>query len=285
MKCDLHVHTFHSGMCTVPLLNRICKESYTSPEEAYEKLKKLGMDLVTVTDHDSIDAVEHLRKHPDFFLSEEVTVTLPGNSCAHVGVYDITERQHIEIQRRRDDVPGLISYLNEQELFFSINHVFSSLTGPRTIADFELFIEQFPAMETRNSAMLACANRAATELASRFGKPQLGGSDSHALRSVGRAYTEVSDARDKEEFMSAIRTGRAAVHGPSGSYFLLTAEVLSIVASLLKAKPAALVLTPLLALLPLVLLGNYGREVLFAAIWRSRLRNAFAGVPALEVAG
>ena len=56
MKCDLHVHTVHSGMCTVPLLNRICRESYSSAQYVYETLKRCGMDLVTVTDHDSISA-------------------------------------------------------------------------------------------------------------------------------------------------------------------------------------------------------------------------------------
>src|SRR5260370_23512242 len=61
MRCDLHVHTIHSGMCTVPGLRRICRESYNDPLAVYEKLKRLGMDLVTIADHDSIDAVEALR--------------------------------------------------------------------------------------------------------------------------------------------------------------------------------------------------------------------------------
>ena len=96
MKCDLHVHTVHSGMCTVPLLNRICRESYSGPQEVYETLKQRGMDLVTVTDHDSINAAEALRRHPDFFLSEEVTCRTPRGTELHMGVYDIAERDHIE---------------------------------------------------------------------------------------------------------------------------------------------------------------------------------------------
>ena len=101
MRCDLHVHTDRSGMCTVPLARRFCQESYNDPMEVYWGLKRRGMDLVTVTDHDSIDAVECLRHYPDFFLSEEVTCTLPSGTGVHVGVYDITERDHTEIQRRR----------------------------------------------------------------------------------------------------------------------------------------------------------------------------------------
>src|SRR5215467_6515959 len=131
MRCDLHVHTRHSGMCTIPVLRRICRESYNDPLAVYEKLKRLGMDLVTITDHDSIDAVEELRSKPDFFLSEEVSCRLPSGTRLHVGVYNITERDHIEIQRRREDFAALSAYLQEHDLFFSANHVFSSLTGRR----------------------------------------------------------------------------------------------------------------------------------------------------------
>jgi predicted metal-dependent phosphoesterase TrpH len=66
MKCDLHVHSQHSGMCSTPLVGRICRESYSAPERIYATLKKRGMDLVTLTDHDSIGAAESLRHRPDF---------------------------------------------------------------------------------------------------------------------------------------------------------------------------------------------------------------------------
>ncbi len=65
----------HLACATLPFLDRICRESYNQPEEVYTRLKQLGMSIVTLTDHDSIDAGEVLRKYPDFFLSEEATVT------------------------------------------------------------------------------------------------------------------------------------------------------------------------------------------------------------------
>ena len=128
MRCDLHVHTKHSGMCTLPLLRRVCRESYNDPLEVYETLKRSGMDLVTITDHDSIGAVETLRGKPDFFLSEEVTCTLPSGTELHVGVYDITERDHIEMQRRRHDFESLFAWLFDNNLFFSANQ--GGISGP-----------------------------------------------------------------------------------------------------------------------------------------------------------
>ena len=117
MRCDLHVHSVASGMCSTPVLNRICRESYNDAAEVYERLKTLGMSIVTVTDHDSIDAAEALRKYPDFFLSEEVTVRMPSGTEIHLGVYDIRERDHVEIQRRRNDFISLVMYLSERKLF------------------------------------------------------------------------------------------------------------------------------------------------------------------------
>src|SRR5215471_15467885 len=181
MRCDLHVHTIHSGMCTVPLINAVCRESYNDPLAVYDRLKRLGMDLVTVTDHDSIDAVEALRGRPDFFLSEEGTCTLPSGTELHVGVYDITERDHIELQRRRRDFESLFAWLVDHNLFFSANHVFSSLTGRRAAADFELFESAFPALETGNGHMRRRNNRAAAFLADLSARAEVGGSDAHAM--------------------------------------------------------------------------------------------------------
>ncbi len=79
-------------MCNTPGLSRICRESYNQPEEVYHRCKKRGMSIVTVTDHDSIDSAEELRKYPDFFLSEEVTVRMPSGTELHLGVYGIAKK-------------------------------------------------------------------------------------------------------------------------------------------------------------------------------------------------
>src|SRR5260370_2999106 len=129
MGCDLNVSWMASGMFSFPGLNRICRESYNDPAEVYDQLKRMSMSIVTLTDHDSIDGAEILRRHPDFFLSEEVTVRMPSGTEMHMGVYGITERDHVEIQRRRSDFIALLMYLTERKLFFTPNHVFSRFTA------------------------------------------------------------------------------------------------------------------------------------------------------------
>jgi len=270
----MHVHTIHSGMCTVPVMRSFCRECYTEPEALYEGLKRLRMDLVTVTDHDSIDAAEPLRRHDDFFLSEEVTCTMPSGTGIHLGVYDITEAQHVAIQRRRQGLRALLGYLDEQGLFFTISHVFSSLTGRRDAADFDWFALRFPGFETLNGHMLQRLNRRSAEMAAELGKAPVGGSDAHTLESAGRAWTEVAGARTKKEFVAAVRGGRAGVAGEAGSYVKLTRDVLRICVSMAKENPATLVAAPLALLVPLVTAGNYVTETVFGWRWAAQLRRS-----------
>ena len=273
MRCDMHIHTRHSGMCTVPWMDRVCRESYNTPGAVYEELKRRGMDLVTITDHDGIGAVEELRRHPDFFLSEEVSCTLPGGRRLHVGVYDITERQHIELQRRRDDFPALLAYLREQRLFFTANHLFSGLTGPRAEADFLLMLEVFPGFETLNGHMMPAVNEAAAWLAALGDKARIAGSDAHAMATLGRTYTEVPWARSKTEFLSGVRWGMARLCGESGSYSKLTETVLTIGCGMVTESPLTAALLPLACLLPVVTAANCIREAAFARYWRKRLEQ------------
>jgi predicted metal-dependent phosphoesterase TrpH len=253
------------------VIKAFCLESYSEPEAVYSRLKRQGMSLVTITDHDSIDAVEILRRHSDFFVSEEVTCSLPSGSQMHVGVYDIDDRQHVEVQRRRDDFPSLIAYLREQDLFYSANHIFSSLTGRRTMADFECFEAEFDAFETQNGCMLEVTNRNAAEFAARTGKIAVGGSDAHTISTAGCCWTEVSGARNKDEFLAGLRHRRATVHGDHGSYFKLTRDILEIGVSMVRTTPQTAPLALLGGLAPVVTFINYICEKRFSKVWSKRL--------------
>jgi predicted metal-dependent phosphoesterase TrpH len=257
-------------MCEVPLLRAVCRESYNQPRAVYEKLKRLGMDLVTITDHDSIDAVEELRRYDDFFLSEEVSCVLPTGTRLHVGVYDITERDHLELQRRRSDFESMAAWLRERNLFFTANHVFSRLTGRRVLADFELVESFFPGIETRNGAMLQRANENAAVLADLMAKAEVGGSDAHSHASVGSAYTVVPPACNKREYLEGLRNGLGKARGASGGYYKLTRDVLWIALSMMGERPWTASLAPLMLAVPVVTLGNYLAESVFARWWMAR---------------
>jgi len=276
----------------MPVLKAFCLESYSDPEEVHATLKRRGMDLVTLTDHDSLEGCEALRGHADFFASEEVTCRMPSGTEAHIGVYDLTPRQHVEIQRRRTDLPALLAYLGEQNLFFSVNHVFSALTGARKEEDFRWFMDEFPAFETLNGHMLPETNRLAARLARRTEKISLGGSDAHTVCAAATAYTEVPGATNKAEFLAGLRRGFCRARGSSGSYALTTRVALRVVWEVLREERWTAVLAPLAMLVPAFTYGNFASEQIFARHWarrivppRRRRRNARSVRPTLRPVG
>jgi predicted metal-dependent phosphoesterase TrpH len=273
MRCDLHIHSIASGMCNTPGLSRVCRESYNDPEETYQRLKHRDMSIVTITDHDSIEAAEVLRRHPDFFVSEEVTVTMPSGCEMHLGVYGITERDHLEVQRRRKDFIALLMYLTERKLFFSVNHLFSGLTGCRDEDDYSWFASYVPAFETRNGQMWTRANAGAEMLAKRLGKIGTAGSDAHTPAGVGLTYTEVSGARTAAEFLAGLRAGRGTIHGVHGSYAKITADVYRIIGALFDEKPWMVPVAPITLLVPFITAGHWLNEIRFCRKWSAELNN------------
>jgi len=271
MRSDLHVHSTGSGPCNTPGLTRLCRESYNQPAEVYDRCKRRGMSIVTLTDHDSIDAAEALRQHKDFFLSEEATVRMPSGTEMHLGVYGINERDHQEIQRRRSDFVALLMYLTERKLFFSVNHIFSGLTGRRAAEDFDWLASYVPAIEVRNGQMWAEANRSAERLAATLGKATIAGSDSHTLAGVGLTFTEVAEARTVEEFLSGLRRGHGVIHGAHGHYGKLTLDIYRFVGGVLWEKPWAAVLLPLTVFIPFLTAGHWLNEIRFCKQWTARV--------------
>jgi hypothetical protein len=148
-----------------------------------------------------------------------------------------------------------------------VNHVFSSVTGRRENEDFAWFENYFPAVETLNSHMLESANSDAAALARRWKKAAIGGSDAHALASVGTAYTEVTGARDKDEFFAALRSGQGSVMGESGSFSKLTRDVFSIGFEMMREKYWTALLAPLAFLVPAITFLNYCSERSFRNRW------------------
>jgi predicted metal-dependent phosphoesterase TrpH len=240
--------------------------------------RRRGMDLVTLTDHDTIEGALEIAALPNTFVSEEVTCTLPSGRRLHLGVFDLTERHHERIARLRNDAEALFAYLDEQRLPACINHPFSALTGRRETPDLHLAVARLPLVEARNGMMSASLNALATTVARGAGRGLVGGSDAHTLASVARAFTMVPSARSRGEFLAGLRRGLTMPAGHSGGYRPMTADVSRILASAYAAAArdvgqggsdlvrllGLLAVLPLVPLLPLVTATVFGREQLFA---------------------
>lgn len=279
MRCDLHVHSWYSGRPDIPVLDQLGRECYSDPLAVYARARQRGMDLVTLTDHDSIEGALCLASLPDSFVSEEVTLVLEGGRQLHVNVFDLDEPQHAKLQARRRDPEAFFAFLAEERLPASVNHLFSALTGARELADLRLPLGRLPLIEALNGAMPETHNQQARAVGLASGMAAVGGSDAHSLSHVARAFTSVPGARSREEFLAGLRIGRCVAKGRSGSYARLTTEVARIFAAgyaetghelvagrgSLARLAACAALAPCLPLIPLFTLAVYARELRFGA--------------------
>jgi predicted metal-dependent phosphoesterase TrpH len=239
LRADLHLHSCHSGYAGHLRFLRAL-DCYSRPDDVYATAKSRGMDLVTITDHDSIDGcLDFLNRHPDtsdFFVSEEIECRFPDVDLkVHVAAYDITEAIHREIQPLRRDVFEAAAYLRSKGVFYAFNHPFFFFRGQMPIDQYLAAIaNHFPAVEARNGTMLREHNELTEAIVARWAAGGValattGGSDAHTLRGVGTTYTEAPGAT-LAQFLASLRAGRARVAGVHGSVLREAREIYGVVA-------------------------------------------------------
>src|SRR3954453_13584447 len=123
-RADLHCHSEASQESKLGVQRALgLPECATPPEEVYSLAKRRGMDLVTITDHDTIAGVLQLAGRPDVFISEELTARFRGEPQAvHALCLGITPDDHEWLQAHADDVEGGAAYLREREIACALAH-------------------------------------------------------------------------------------------------------------------------------------------------------------------
>ncbi len=151
-KCDLHIHSRYSARSEEWLFRRLdFPDSYTDPRELYGELLKLGMDYVTITDHDTIEGSLQISNLPHTFVSEQVTTYFPQDQCKiHVLVWGISEAQHRDIERARDNIFELQRYLHTSQIAHAVAHPFYSINGKLEASHLERLILLFKHFEGIN---------------------------------------------------------------------------------------------------------------------------------------
>jgi predicted metal-dependent phosphoesterase TrpH len=232
-KADLHCHSVYSTFKYFRIANT--RDSYNRPEEVYRLAKERGMDFVTLTDHDSIDGCLYLlNEYPDltdFFISEEVETWFPDTrQRIHVNVFDISERQHAEIQRLRANIYDLHAYLRQERVLASANHMFQNYrmrNSPRQYL--EEMLRMFDVFEVKNGAMASQHNRLIEDLMAlvrekRGAVSLVAGSDAHTLSPLALVYT-VAEAGTYKDFLGKIRAGECFVWGSEMGFRVLLSDV------------------------------------------------------------
>jgi len=244
LRADLHVHSWHSARAN-HLRFLHARDCYSEPGAVYATAKARGMDLVTITDHDTVDGcVEFLTHHSsadDFFISEEIECRFPDVDLkVHIGAYDIDERIHREIQPLRRNIFEAAAYLRAEGVFYALNHPFFFYKGQLPLEEYlRAALRLFQAFEVRNGTMLAAHNGLTYDIVSTAhgsGAPlgTIGGSDSHTLMGIGTTFTEAPGST-RHEFLQSLRAGRGRAGGRHGSTWREAQEIYGVVANYWKS--------------------------------------------------
>jgi predicted metal-dependent phosphoesterase TrpH len=240
LKIDLHVHSNHSGFTSNLRVFR-SRDCYSNPETVYRKARARGMDLVTITDHDSIDGcLELLDRHPDatdIVMGEEIECRVPGHGIrVHIGAFGLTERHHREAQALRGNVHEMAAFLRSEGVALVLHHPFHFFRGEVDVRSYlEPLLPLVHGVEVRNATMLAGHNDLAATIATAWNAiashhhlGETGGSDAHVVRHIAAAYTE-APGRTREEFVESLKRGESRAAGVHGTMGRLAFEIYGVV--------------------------------------------------------
>ena len=151
-RADLHVHSRFSNKSPIWAIRKInCPESYTSPEFIYTTAIKMGMDYVTITDHDTIGGALEIAHLPGAFISVEVSTYFPENNCKiHVVVLDISENTFKDIVSLSKNVYELVAYLRKAAIIHFVAHPLFDMNGRLTEEIVEKMLLLFDVFEVKN---------------------------------------------------------------------------------------------------------------------------------------
>lgn len=234
-KADLHLHSKASNLPGGWFSKLIgCQESYTEPLELYKRLKERGMTYITITDHNTIEGVLEIAHFPEVFISCEYTVAFPEGGIVHVLVYGLTEKDHQELLKLRENIYDFVKYLKLQSIPHTLAHPLYSVEKKVLNKNFvEKLILLFDNWEVINSSRgdgvryieeaIARAYDGWDKIYSLAEKHKIepqrtrerisftAGSDDHGGMDVGRTWTAIEKASTKEEFLKGIWEGKTFV--------------------------------------------------------------------------
>jgi glycosyltransferase involved in cell wall biosynthesis len=198
------------------------------------------MDFFTLTDRDTLDGCLSIAGRPGVFLSEEVSAQFPEDrTTVPVLVWGITEEDHRDLQRLREDIYELQRHLAARGLAHAVAHPLHRLDDRLKLAHVEklvLLFRHFEAVNgTRDALSSAVLRRVLgslteakiAELADRHGieptyrraweKVTVGGSNDRSGLFVANAWTETAPVADAAAFLLEVREGRCTAGGAGGT--------------------------------------------------------------------
>jgi predicted metal-dependent phosphoesterase TrpH len=186
VNVELHCHTYHS------------RDSLMLPKQILQACDRRGVDLVAITDHNSIaGARETAALDPERVIIGEEILTTEGEILG----YFVQE----EIPKGLPPME-VVERLRAQDAVISIAHPFDPTRGHRwSMETLETLFPHIDALEVFNARCWNDQpNDQAADIARNAGLLGTAGSDAHAPAEVGRAYLSLPTFSDAASFKEAL---------------------------------------------------------------------------------
>ncbi|MFZ3383044.1 MAG: PHP domain-containing protein [Candidatus Methanoperedens sp.] len=205
MRFDLHIHSNFSS------------DSGLTVDDILKRAVKKDLDGIAICDHNSVMGN---------FLARKRAKDLDLPLLVIPGVEVSTTQGHLIVLGARGNIPPNLS---PQETIIIARQLGGVIIAAhpfkiRSLGDVKGL--DVDAIETFNSRCIFGENNKAEKMALELGKPQVGGSDSHMLITIGIGYTEIDAEPYVESVLNAIREGKTRPGGRIAPLYVVIFQVM-----------------------------------------------------------
>jgi predicted metal-dependent phosphoesterase TrpH len=189
IRVDLHNHTHYSP------------DSILSPRRFVREARRRGLDVVAVTDHNTIRGALVVRE-----ISEQPVIIGEEVKSADGEIIGLFLSEEVPKGLAASET---VARIKEQGGIVGVPHPFDSLRSALNTDVMLALIGQIDFIEALNARMVFSRhNDKAREFATTHALPTTAGSDAHSPWEVGQCYVEMPPFEGPRDFIAALRQGR-----------------------------------------------------------------------------
>jgi predicted metal-dependent phosphoesterase TrpH len=186
-------------------------------DDILRKAVKKGLDGIAICDHDTLTGSSYARKRV-------LELNLPLLVLPAVEVS--TNRGHLVVLGVRENIPSGLDPHETIKIAKQIGGVVIAAHPFKLRSIGNVDGLDVDAIETFNSRCIFGENKKARNMAIKLKKPQVGGSDSHMLATIGSGYTEIDSGPEEGSVLDAIRNGKTRPGGKAAPIHIVILQVI-----------------------------------------------------------